>query len=159
MVETMTEVEQSMVDEDLRAWMDGLGLGGAQRGLFLLGVLIGKIGSTKEQRQSGKPILNKVHFQGMDQHKLMRLANEVYEKLRQYKDNKGKALAESNDRLYAAMKAYLDRSLETLGSPQENVYWVLSGYAYATWQAISRKESEAKKQDEKQDEKEVTFNE
>lgn len=136
MAETVAEVEQSMVDEALRAWMDGLGLHGARRGLFLLGVLIGKIGSTKEQHQSGKPILNKLHFQGMDQHKLIRLANEVYEKLRQYKDNKGKALAESNDGLYAAMKAHLDRSLEELGSPQENVYWVLSGYSYATWQAI-----------------------
>jgi CRISPR-associated protein Csh1 len=110
--------------------MDGLELAGARRGLFLLGVLIGRIGSTPEQRGSGKPILNKVHFQGMDRLKVMRLANEVYEKLRQYK------IADYYEGLYAAMKAHLDRALGELGSPQENVYWVLSGYAYATWGAI-----------------------
>ena len=124
--------------------MDGLGLSGPRRGLFLLGVLIGKIGSTPEQRESGKPILNKVHFQGMDRGKIVRLANEVYEKLRQYK------IVQYNEGLYAAMKAHLDRSIGELGSPQENVYWVLSGYAYATQQAIRRKASGAEKQDEKE---------
>ncbi|GIX47777.1 MAG: hypothetical protein KatS3mg131_1988 [Candidatus Tectimicrobiota bacterium] len=126
------EIEQALLDEGLRSWMDGLGLTGARRGLFLLGVLIGKIGSTSEQRESGKPILNKVHFQGMDPLKVVRLANEVYEKLRQYK------IADYNEGLYAAMKAHLDRGVseEELGSPQENVYWVLAGYAYETQRAI-----------------------
>jgi len=144
MAEDVVEVERSMVDEGVRAWMDGLGLSGPRRGLFLLGVLIGRIGSTPEQRESGKPILNKVHFQGMDRGKIVRLANEVYEKLRQYK------IAQYNEGLYAAMKAHLDRSIGELGSPQENVYWVLSGYAYATQQAIRRKASGAEKQDEKE---------
>jgi CRISPR-associated protein Csh1 len=130
MGDPLKEMEQGALEENLRAWMDGLELDSARRGLFLLGVLIGKIGTTREQRHSGKPILNKVHFQGMDCLKIARLANEVYEKLRQYK------IAEYNESLYAAMKAHLDRSIEELGSPQENVYWVLSGYAYATWQAI-----------------------
>ncbi|HIQ01102.1 MAG TPA: TIGR02556 family CRISPR-associated protein, partial [Anaerolineales bacterium] len=146
------EVERNGVDEATRAWMEGLGLVGARRGLFLLGVLIGKIGSTREQRDSGKPILNKVHFQGMDRNKLLRLANEVYEKLRQYK------IVDYNEGLYAAMKAYLDRALgaNELGSPQENVYWVLSGYAYATHQAIragkQRREAEAQREEEKDEE-------
>lgn len=126
----VTELEREALDESLRAWMEGLGLDGARRGLFLLGVLVGRIGSTPEQRDSRKPILNKLHFQGMDRGKVLRLANEVYEKLRQYK------IIEYNEALYAAMKAYLDCSLEHLSSPQENIYWVLSGYAYATWQAI-----------------------
>lgn len=130
MTEEIGEAEKTLMDQHLRTWLDGLGLKGAQRGLFLLGVLIGKIGSLREQRESGKPILNKVHFQGMDREKIMRLANEVYEKLRQYK------IAEYNEGLYAMMKAQLDSSLNELGSPHENVYWVLSGYAYATWQAI-----------------------
>ena len=136
MTETMAgqaaKIERELVDEGLRAWMDGVGLTGARRGLFLLGVLIGKIGSTREQRESGKPILNKLHFQGMDWLKVMRLANEVYEKLRQYK------IADYNEGLYGVMKAHLDRgvSKNELGSPQENVYWVLAGYAYETQRAI-----------------------
>jgi CRISPR-associated protein Csh1 len=136
MTETMAgqaaEIERELVDEGLRAWMDGVGLTGVRRGLFLLGVLIGKIGSTKEQRESGKPILNKVNFQGMDRLKVLRLANEVYEKLRQYK------IADYNEGLYAAMKAHLDRGISTdeLGTPAENAYWVLAGYAYETQRAI-----------------------
>jgi|GEM_PF-436086 len=147
MAESLEELEEGALDSTLRSWMDGLGLDGPQRGLFLLGVLIGRIGSTPEQRGSGKPILNKLHFQGMDRGKVLRLANEVYEKLRQYK------IADYNEALYAAMKAHLDRTLGELGSPQENVYWVLSGYAYATWGAIraGRERREAETSDIKRE--------
>ena len=34
------------------------------------------------------------------------------------------------------MKTLLDKELLSLNSPQENTYWILSGYAYATSQAI-----------------------
>jgi CRISPR-associated protein Csh1 len=123
------EVEK-LLDPDLRSWMDGLGLEGARRGLFLMGVLIGKIGSEPEQIESKKPILNKLTFQGMDRLKVMRLANEIYEKLRQYK------IADKNEVTYAVAKAHLDPALNELDSPQENVFWILSGYSYATWKAI-----------------------
>jgi len=126
----LMEVEEKALDDRLRAYLEELRLDRGQRALFLLGYLIGQIGATREQRESGKPILNKVHFQGMDQGKVMRLANEVYEKLRQYK------IAEYNEAVYATMKALLDREHAALNSPQENTYWLLSGYAYATWQAI-----------------------
>jgi len=128
--ENDSEIEHQALDEELRKYMDALGLDGPRRALFLLGVLIGRIGSTPEQRSSGKPILNKVHFQGMDSGKVLRLANEVYEKLRQYK------IAEWNEKLYAAMKARLDGNLRSLKSPQENTFWLLSGYSFQTWQAI-----------------------
>lgn len=150
MTEPIAEIERTLLDEALRGWMDGLGLNGARRGLFLLGVLLGKIGSTREQINSGKPILNKVHFPGMDRLKVLRLANEVYEKLRQYK------IAEYNEGLYAAMKAHLDRSLAELGSPQENVYWVLSGYAYATHQAIRAGQAKAQRTAPTEDEEDET---
>jgi CRISPR-associated protein Csh1 len=66
----------------------------------------------------------------MDQRKIMRLTNEIYEKLRQYK------IADYNEAIYAEAKMYLDADSSELYSPQENTYWVLSGYAYATWRAI-----------------------
>lgn len=132
------EIEGEALDKELRSYLEELGLERGQRALFLLGYLIGRIGSTPEQRASGKPILNKVHFQGMDKGKIMRLANEVYEKLRQYK------IADYNEGVYAAMKTLLDRELAHLDSPQENTYWLLSGYAYATWQAIRYGKKEQK---------------
>lgn len=132
----LMEIEGEALDSELRSYLEELGLERSQRGLFLLGYLIGRIGSRQEQRESHKPILNKVHFQGMDRGKVMRLANEVYEKLRQYK------IADYCDSVYAAMKALLDRELGALDSPHENTYWLLSGYAYATWQAIKHGKKE-----------------
>ncbi len=132
----LMEIEREALSEQLQEYLQELGLDRGQRALFLLGYLIGQIGSTREQRESGKPILNKVHFQGMDRGKVMRLANEIYEKLRQYK------IADYNEAIYGAMKALLDRELTALGSPQENTYWLLSGYAYATWQAIQHGKTE-----------------
>lgn len=120
----------NILDEKLQAYLKNLNLNYGQQALFLMGYLIGRIGSTKEQISSGKPILNKIHFQGIDKTKLVRLANEVYEKLRQYK------IAKYNEDIYAAMKTLLDKELLSLNSPQENTYWILSGYAYATLQAI-----------------------
>ncbi|WP_213698184.1 TIGR02556 family CRISPR-associated protein [Acetomicrobium sp.] len=120
----------NILDEKLQAYLQNLNLNYGQQALFLIGYLIGRIGSTKEQISSGKPILNKIHFQGMDKTKLVRLANEVYEKLRQYK------IAKYNEDIYAAMKTLLDKELLSLNSPQDNTYWILSGYAYATLQAI-----------------------
>lgn len=141
----LMDVELEALEKPLQSYLEELGLNRGQRGLFLLGYLIGRIGSTPEQRSSGKPILNKVHFQGMDQGKVMRLSNEVYEKLRQYK------IAEYNEAVYAAMKALLDREHESLSSPQENTYWILSGYAYATWQAIRAGKSKQEASLEEQD--------
>lgn len=123
-------IEREALDDTLMAYLQELGLDRGQKALFLLGYLIGQIGSTREQRESGKPILNKVYFQGMDQGKVIRLANDVYEKLRQYR------IANYNEAVYAAMKTLLDQEHAALSSPQENTYWLLSGYAYATWQAI-----------------------
>lgn len=138
-------MEQEAVPEGIREYLNDLGLSQGQRALFLLGYLIGQIASTRAQRESGKPILNKVHFQGMDRGKVIRLANEVYEKLRQYK------ITDYNEGLYATMKGLLDREHASLSSPQENTYWLLSGYAYATWQAIrAAKEKKEAQQQEKE---------
>lgn len=146
------EIEREVLDDTLRAYLQELGLDPSKKALFLLGYLIGQIASTREQLESGKPILNKVNFQGMDQGKVIRLANEVYEKLRQYK------IADYNEAAYAVMKTLLDRYHAALGSPQENTYWLLSGYAYATWQAIrhGKARQEVPKADiEEQEQREV----
>lgn len=61
--------------------------------LFLLGVLIGEIGAkqylaTKDRQDDSaghKPILNKINYNGIDKPKLIRLCNDVHNKLRQEK--------------------------------------------------------------------------
>jgi len=137
-------MEDEPHNKGIHEYVRELNLEKKQTGLFLLGYLIGQIGSTEPQRVSGKPILNKVDFRGMDQRKIMRLTNEVYEKLRQYK------IVEYNEAFYAEAKMYLDSDSSKLYSPQENTYWVLSGYAYATWQAIRHGRAKPIEEEEKE---------
>ena len=129
---SLMEVETQTLPDALRGYLEELQLTPAQRALFLLGVLVGEVANAQYIAGKSKPVLEKIQFQGMDSSKIVRLANEVYEKLRQYR------VASYNEGVFAAMKALLDHERHRLQSPQENVYWLLSGYAWATWQAIQR---------------------
>ncbi|MEM2112232.1 MAG: type I-B CRISPR-associated protein Cas8b/Csh1 [Candidatus Bathyarchaeia archaeon] len=103
-----------------------------QKALFLLGVLVGKIGI--EQYKKGdekKAVLNKINFEGMSAERVKLLANHVLEGLRNYR-----ALGDHNETIYACMKMVMDRNLEALRNPIDNVFYILSGYAYVTLQAI-----------------------
>ncbi|MEM3618418.1 MAG: type I-B CRISPR-associated protein Cas8b/Csh1 [Candidatus Bathyarchaeia archaeon] len=105
-----------------------------QKALFLLGILIGKIGI--EQYKKGdykKSVLNKINFEGMSAERVKLLANHVLEGLRNYR-----ILNADNEAIYACMKATLDRNLELLRNPIDNVFYILSGYAFVTLQAIRR---------------------
>jgi CRISPR-associated protein Csh1 len=106
--------------------------------LFLLGKLIGEIG--KEQYNKGdkkKSILNKINFQGMDVNKLIRLYNDVYEKMKQYK-----VLSAETEKIYGISKELFDKNkINWKLTPQENVFYILSGYSFTTYKAIiSRKQ-------------------
>ena len=121
--------------KDIKDYISEMSYDGPQSGLFLLGYLVGQIGI--EQHTSGgkkKPILNKINFMGMSLSRLYRLSNEIFEKLEQYK------VLSYNEGVFAATKALLDRNRRNWElTPQENVYYILSGYAYATWRAITGK--------------------
>lgn len=124
--------EWELLDANLKEYIDGIGLNSSEKALFLLGYLVGKVATEQYRVSKNKPILNKINFQGMDENKVIRLSNEIYEKLRQSR------IADYNEGTYATMKSLLDRKRKqgALMSPQENAYWILSGYAYANWQAI-----------------------
>ncbi|RKX17395.1 MAG: type I-B CRISPR-associated protein Cas8b/Csh1 [Candidatus Zixiibacteriota bacterium] len=107
----------------------------AIKGLFLLGYLIGEIGSKQQSKDlKNKPILNKLNFQGMGTDKLMRLTSNVLEKLRQ------NDILRYNEDTYTASKLLLDNNISTWKlSIQENVFYVLSGYAFSNY--LLRKKS------------------
>lgn len=119
---------------DLKSYIDEMGYDSSQAGLFLLGYLIGQIGVEQHNaspESKKKPILNKLNFLGMSLPKIQRLSSDIFEKLNQYR------ILSYNERVFAAMKAFLDRNRSNwVLTPQENVYYILSGYAYATWRAI-----------------------
>ena len=105
----------------------------AQTALFLLGRLIGEVG----YRQGGKePILEKINYQGMDPRRILRLTNEVFEKLKQYK------VLQYNKGIFSICKMLLDKEIEHWSlDDQENVFYILSGYSYRRRYKANRDES------------------
>ena len=65
--------------------------------------------------------------------KILRLTNEIFEKLKQYKK------LPYNEGNFGELKRLLDKYMENWElSDQENVFYVLSGYAYNTYSAITK---------------------
>jgi len=113
--------------------------------LFLLGCTIGKIGKVQHDKgDKKKSILNKINFLGMDLNKILRLFNEVYEKMRQYK-----VLSSEAEKVYGLSKLLFDKCKNTWNlTPQENVFYILSGYAFTTYKVItSSKQKEETKEE------------
>jgi len=107
----------------------------SKKALFLLGYLIGEIGNAQSGTGNKKrPILNKVNFQGMGSEKLIRLSNDVLEKLRQNNN-----ILQYNENVYSILKMLIDKSITNWGlSNQENVFYVLSGYAFSNYSGWRR---------------------
>lgn len=118
----MDEIRR-LIPPETWEYMQALGLNLAQSALFLLGMLVGEV-AQRQQATGSTPILNKIHFQGMDAHKVRRLSNEILEQMRIYK-----ALNPRTRDMFAAMRSLMDQAGDLL-APAENTYWVLSGYAF-----------------------------
>lgn len=122
---------QDMIPEQILNYWEKLEIyeDSQRKALFLLGYMIGEIGISQSSKEiKNKPILNKINFQGMSIEKLIRLANEIPEKLRQY----GKL--SYNENLNTAFRILFESNIENWKlSNQENVFYVLSGYSYSNY--------------------------
>lgn len=107
-----------------------------KKALFLLGYLIGKVGSAQSiAGHKKKPILDKVNFQGMGAEKLKRLTGDVLEKMRQNN------ILQYNENIYSALKILIDSNIARwVLSNQENVFYVLSGYAFSNYSGRQRRD-------------------
>ncbi|WML28951.1 TIGR02556 family CRISPR-associated protein [Neobacillus sp. OS1-32] len=155
-----SSVEYQLEDENLVNYMKEMSFNHAQSSLFLLGVLIAKIGVAQKLKHQGitnenagtsnKPILNKINFHGMNKMKLQMLSVEVFEKLRQVKSKDGRTLLNTyNEMIFAEHKRLLDKSLGNWKlSDRENVFYILSGYAFGTKRSLTgKKKSEEEEKD------------
>ncbi len=116
------------ITSDLKEWFERMTFNELQQALFVLGYLVGVIGSVQYKKgDKKKSVLDKIDFQGMGMEKVMQLSVEVLNSLRIYE------LLSYNEILYHYMKALLDKNLNGLRKqPLENVYYILSGYSYNT---------------------------
>lgn len=131
---SMNYEDLDVIGTDLRKYVETLELDEQKTGLFLLGVLLSEVARAQVNKGDGKKvILEKLNYYGMPQSKIKIFSNELFEKLKQYK-----VLNAHTELVYALAKKYLDISDKnwTL-SPQENVYWIKSGYAYQTMKTIT----------------------
>ncbi len=97
------------------------------KALFLLGIMVSDVGSAQFQKGlKTEPVLKKLNFDGMNRGRIMQLFNDVEGKLINYKkfpfdkniDSKAKQFFDSTD-----------SELWDL-TPSENVFYIMSGYAF-----------------------------
>ena len=143
----VVEGERLNLNPQMKEYIEKMGYSQQKSVLFLLGYLIGEVGNAQYTSQNPtKPILNKITYQGVTKEKLKQLTNEIFEKLKQYK------LLVFNECIFAEYKRLLDANIDNWQlSPQENVFYILSGYAYNTYN-VMKKSKENKDQEEDRNE-------
>jgi CRISPR-associated protein Csh1 len=138
------DVNINKLPDNIKNYLNELNFNKKQTSLFLLGTLIGDIGS-RQIKYGNKPVLNKINFQGMGIDRIMILFNEIYEKLIQEK-----MLNTEKETIYSIAHGIFDREKNNWDlKPHENVYYCLAGYSYKTYVNIKLKtiEQESKKYD------------
>ncbi|MEW5801426.1 MAG: type I-B CRISPR-associated protein Cas8b/Csh1, partial [bacterium] len=135
----MTDIRLMDFPEEIQTYIHEMNYDEEQVALFGLGILTGEVGSAQfNARIKNKPILEKLPFQGMSKEMLIRFTNEVFSRLLHY----GR-LSPENEKMFAGVKKLLDQRITgwTL-SPQQNVFYILSGYAYRTNKIMSKNTEE-----------------
>ncbi|HOP95642.1 MAG: TIGR02556 family CRISPR-associated protein [Dictyoglomaceae bacterium] len=132
---------RELLDTETLNYINDMGYSEQETALFFLGYLIGEIGAKQiegaQDFNAKKPILNKINFNGMSAKNLIELANEVFEKLDQYR------IRGYNEKIYTLMKKLLDLHIKNWNlSDKQNVYYILSGYAFNTYKKITYKKGE-----------------
>jgi len=134
--ENMIENLESLgLNEEIKNYIKEMNYSEDKLALFLLGYLIGEIGNAQRTSLSEKkPILEKINYHGMNIKKILILINEVFEKLNQYK------IRQYNETNFAIMKMLFDKNINKWKlSDIDNVYYILSGYAFNTYKIITSK--------------------
>ncbi len=121
--------------EDIKEFLKKMEFDEQKTAMFLIGYLVGEIGSAQYNAgMSGKPILKKIVYQGMGIKRLVTFVNEIFEKLVQYDK------LQYNEPIFGAAKSLLDKNLVIWGlSDKENVFYILSGYAFDTMKVMTSK--------------------
>ncbi|HHW39896.1 MAG TPA: type I-B CRISPR-associated protein Cas8b/Csh1 [Syntrophomonadaceae bacterium] len=145
--------ETEVLPEGMRNYLEAMAYNEPQTALFLLGYLLHQVGQKQYERgYESKPVLEKVNYAGMPWPKVVRLANLLVDQLRQHD------ILKYCEGLFAVMKGLFDayrpgaHQQEWPLSPEENVFYILSGYAYGTRMALKAwaEREKAKAQDEQE---------
>lgn len=139
------DVSELKVKDSIKNYIEKLGYDEQETAMFLLGYLIGEIGNAqyKKTDEGNKPILNKLNFNGLDRSKIIRLTKDVFNKLNQEKDSNGQKIIQYNEVTFFDMKRLLDKNINDWKlNKDESLFYVLSGYSYATAMPMLKKKEE-----------------
>ncbi len=113
--------------QEAEAFLEEQSFGRMERALFYVGLLLRSVARAQyEKNHKSKPILNKIAFQGMNQREVLRLYQEILEKLNQY------------DRMTLVNEQYISLFHRYYGTvkdeealtDQEHVFYIMAGYAF-----------------------------
>lgn len=124
------------VPEPYREAMDQLSLSDQEQALFLLGVLLARVATEQYGIDKKKPILEKLNYTGMSLPRITTFANELFDKLRQYRLLQGRGAAEHELLFNEAVQRLIRYREYWQLTDAQNVYFLLAGYAYETGRAI-----------------------
>lgn len=124
------DISSLNVNDNIKNYIAKIGYDEQQTAMFLLGYLIGEIGNVQYKKSGSdgnKPILNKINFNGLDKFKIVRLSNDVFNKINQEK------IRNYNEVIFFEMKKLLDKNINDWKlNKDESLFYLLSGYSYAT---------------------------
>lgn len=129
------DLDSIILEDEIKNYMKEMSYSEQEASLFLLGYLVAEVGNKQRMEREGKkPILNKINFNSMDLNKVKRLSNEIPEKLKQ------NGVLKFNEKQYFAHKKLMDKNRNDWKlSKHDNLYYIMSGYAYGSTIAIYRK--------------------
>ena len=128
---------ENFYPEGMKEFMQKMNYSKAQQGLALLGYVIGAVAYAQvKSNLKNKPVLNKINYQGMSDEKVVRLFNEIFEKIRQYNKLIGYA-----ERWWAAAKKLYESGDRNDLTADERVFYLLSGYALNTISSHTTKDN------------------
>ena len=137
------EENLELLEDEVKNYIKEMGYSEEESALFLLGYLIGDIGAEQvKEGGTSRAILNKITFRGISPKKLLILSNDIFEKLDQYNIRNY-----FTEKVFSVMKELMDKHIKNWSlDDEENVYYILSGYAYNTYKKMkySRQRKEEK---------------
>ena len=108
------------------------------KSLFYLGILINIVAAAQYSKgHEKKPILNKISFQGMNIKDILRLYNDILEKLRQY--NKYTMFSQSIMKLFHQYFGNTNKAWNL--SDKENVFYLMCGYSFVVGKKVENEEN------------------
>jgi CRISPR-associated protein Csh1 len=133
MFKILNVMESSKLELDAKEYVDKLGLSKGLKGVFLLGAVTASVGLAQYNKgDKKKAILDRIDFEGMDESDVKVYANRLAESLRDY------GILKYNEATLAEALSLINEDRGSLSSPQENVFWLLSGYSWKTLNFIKQ---------------------